>query len=1258
MQAQVQDPSSKHGWRVALDTGGTFTDFVAWDPAGNERRLKLPSDGSLTGMCVAQTGAELSITTQYGMAMHARYFVGMMLSVSNVDIGIVVDYVDDCVKLAQPPRKPLATPVAVRFAPPHVGGLDAPALGVRILTDTAPGAPLPALALRLSTTRGTNALLEGRGARVGVLVSDGLDGLLAIADQTRDDLFARVPKPRVPLSTLVRAIPERRVSRVHGSLATDRSTLRVSRDELLRSAAELRSAGAEIIVVSLAHALEHKREQELCAMLEGAGFRAIAASDLAQHGRLLTRTETAVVHATIHDTMRRFVDRASDSVSQDRVEIFTSAGVLQRAATFLARDTLLSGPAGGANAMLAVAARHGLDHALGFDMGGTSTDVVRIEHGRVALRQESRVGRACVAAPSVAIDTVAAGGGSICTLRDRERRVGPESAGAWPGAAAMQRGGPLTLTDVNLLLGRIPSNIGSLALDVDASARALTEILSASATPEVREQTLRAFLDIANARMALAIERLAVRDAHDPSTHTLIAFGGAGGQHACAIADRLHMQRIVFPKHAGFLCAIGVAQAHCAQFATVSMLCALDEAHMQQLADGVARARTDATAALLSSDDGACICDAAIVSLRLRGQESSLEVPFASLACMRDSFLDAFKRRYGYDAPQRPIEIESVAIRVSINTAWTSGSVDAPRSNRREHPEHIIDRNSLAPATQLHGPLLVTDLGDTVALDEGWSAIVHASGDLVATRASRPPSRASAAEGELFAARLEAIALGMGEMLERTALSPNIRDRLDFSCAVLDVNGTLIQNAPHLPVHLGALGVCVREVMRVLTLDEGDVAVTNHPAFGGSHLPDLTAIAPVYLEGTRIAFVAVRAHHAELGGTRPGSFPPDATCLAEEGVVFAPYKAITRGVFDEAHTRELLTTAPYPSRLPEENLADLSAQFAALAYGARNIAALAIELGREGFATRAEAELVSSHKRLARAIARSDIPPFHTPRRVSHQLDDGTPIALALGTLPDGRLRIDFNGSGAVHPRNFNAPLCVTRAAVLYALRLFVDEPVPMNEGLLRAVDLCVPEGVLNPPFSSDPALCPPVVAGNVETSQQVVAAMIDALALSAQSQTTMNNVLFGSPTFGVYETIGGGAGAGATHRGADAVHVHMSNTRLTDIDVLERRAPVVIRRHAVRANSGGAGLHRGGDGIVRSYEFLAPVELSFFGSMRTQSPQGKHGGLDGCAGTEECTTRDGACSMLTGGVHALNLDAGSVFTVSTPGGGGFGHSA
>ena len=320
-------------------------------------------------------------------------------------------------------------------------------------------------------------------------------------------------------------------------------------------------------------------------------------------------------------------------------------------------------------------------------------------------------------------------------------------------------------------------------------------------------------------------------------------------------------------------------------------------------------------------------------------------------------------------------------------------------------------------------------------------------------------------------------------------------------------------------------------------------------------------------------------------------------------------------VLVEAHTRELLTTAPYPSRLPEENLADLSAQFAALAYGARNIAALAIELGREGFATRAEAELVSSHKRLARAIARSDIPPFHTPRRVSHQLDDGTPIALALGTLPDGRLRIDFNGSGAVHPRNFNAPLCVTRAAVLYALRLFVDEPVPMNEGLLRAVDLCVPEGVLNPPFSSDPALCPPVVAGNVETSQQVVAAMIDALALSAQSQTTMNNVLFGSPTFGVYETIGGGAGAGATHRGADAVHVHMSNTRLTDIDVLERRAPVVIRRHAVRANSGGAGLHRGGDGIVRSYEFLAPVELSFFGSMRTQSPQGKHGGLDGCAG-------------------------------------------
>ncbi|MFM1823070.1 MAG: hypothetical protein RI967_1336, partial [Planctomycetota bacterium] len=512
--------------------------------------------------------------------------------------------------------------------------------------------------------------------------------------------------------------------------------------------------------------------------------------------------------------------------------------------------------------------------------------------------------------------------------------------------------------------------------------------------------------------------------------------------------------------------------------------------------------------------------------------------------------------------------------------------------------------------------------------------------------------RAGAAEGELFAARLESIALGMGHVLERTALSPNIRDRLDFSCAVLDADGTLVQNAPHLPVHLGALGVATRAVARALDLAEGDVAVVNHPAFGGSHLPDVTTVAPVHLEGARVAYVAVRAHHAEIGGTRPGSFPPDARSLAEEGVVLAPFLAVSRGAFDRDGARARFAGGPHPSRNPDENLADLEAQLAATRHGVDGVRALAAELGAEGFARRAADELARAERALLRAVAAR--PP--AARTATRLLDDGTPITASVA-VADGRLRIAIASPVARHPRNFNAPRAVTQAAAMYALRLFVDEPVAMNEGLLRAVDLEIAPSMLAPAFDRDPARCPPVVAGNVETSQTVVAVLVEALGLSAESQSTMNNVLFGNAAFGVYETLGGGAGAGPAYAGASAVHVHMSNTRLTDVEVLERRAPVIVRAFRVRAGSGGAGRHPGGDGLVRSYEFRTPVSLSFFGSRRVHAPAGMAGGAPGACGTQHATVGGGAIDARAS-VLSLELGAGDVFTVETPGGGGWGAPA
>ena len=1310
----TDNPGDSPRWHIALDTGGTFTDLVARSPDGRMQRAKVPSDGSLSGTVLASDGRKLRIAAAARLAYPDGLLDGWSVVVSGIDLRVSVDrQIGEQLLLSRPVAAGRGD--SVRFVPPTRGDgsatIDAPRVGMHILTNTPPSRALPPISLRLSTTRGTNALLEGRGARVGVLVSEGLDGVVEIGDQTRDDLFARVPRPRRNLASVVACLPER-------TLADGSVRARADDESIRAAAAELRAKGADTIVVSLAHALvDPARERSVASAAGG-----IAASSVAPHPRLLTRTETAVVHARIAPTLARFVEdatratqgaapsahdeTAAGAVSAGEAFIFTSAGILQRAQRFLARDTLLSGPAGGARALARVAGRHGFARAVGFDMGGTSSDVARVEDGRVALRGETRIGRATVAAPGLAIDSVAAGGGSVCRFRDGALEVGPESAGAAPGPACFGRGGPLTISDVNLLAGRLVSDFESIALDREKAEAALDETLEAmrvarrgSARDEPQDtaatraidgtvDTLGAFLDIANARMALAIENLCVRDGVDPAGHALVAFGGAGGQHACAIAERLGLDRIVFPRHAGFLCAQGVLDARLARIESEPVLKPL-AGGLQHLNAACAKATAAALEAL--AHDGVEASDAVVertASLRLSGQEATIDCEIRHDRATLDAgdaaeltarFHARFEALFGYAPPPRGIEVDSV--RAEARDARPANNADAPHhgldalhappvaydrvpilSGGTVVEAALFRRGDLVAGQRVEGPALVLDVGDTVVLDAGWTAKVDASGDLLASRRAPFAPRTSAAVAELFAARLESIALGMGHVLERTALSPNIRDRLDFSCAILDHAGNLIQNAPHLPVHLGALGACVRGVARALDLAPGDIAVTNHPAYGGSHLPDVTCVAPVHVDGTLRAFVAVRAHHAEIGGTRPGSFPPDAANLAEEGVVLAPFHAVRGGAFDAAGSRARFAGGAFPSRNPDENLADLSAQIAAARHGVRAVAELARELGDERFARLAGGELVRAERALRRRIARLEP---DAPHAASRELDDGSRIAVRLVREDrDGepRLLVDFTGSAGVHPRNFNAPRAVTQAALLYALRLFVDEPVPMNEGLLRAVEVVLPTGMLNPPFAEDPERCPPVVAGNVETSQSVVAVLVEALGLAAESQSTMNNVLFGNDSFGVYETLGGGAGAGLVAGrpadGASAVHVHMSNTRLTDIDVLERRAPVVIRRFSVRLGTGGPGAGRGGDGLVRSYEFLAPVALSMFASRRRTAPKGLEGGLDGAVGRQSVQC-DKHSEMLDqpGGVFALDLPAGGILSVETPGGGGWGSA-
>ena len=1273
------DPSLR--WVVAIDTGGTFTDVVARGPNGQISRVKVPSDGSISATVVSCARGSLRIAPAAGLTLPDGFLDGWMLSAPvagtgnallvRTQRGTTVE-LDDAVELAE------GTPL--RFMQRQRGGadwIDAPRIGLHIVTATPLSEALAPIELRLSTTRGTNALLEGRGAKVGVLVSDGLTGVVEIGDQTRENLFARVPVRTGALAHAVRAIGER-------TLASGQAHMRADNAQLHAAADALRAEGCDCIVVSLAHALLNEREAQITAELDTPSMRVIAAAAVAPHARLLTRTETACVHARIAPILSQFVVDATRGSSEpfshapepfshapeSRAFIFTSAGVLQSAATFAARDTLFSGPAGGACAVAGVARRHAIARAVGFDMGGTSSDVTRTCDGSVALRSESRIARATVAAPSVAIDSVAAGGGSICRVRDGAFEVGPESAGSDPGPACYGRGGPLTISDVNLLAGHFAPGFESMSLDRAAAERALNSAIDEHGC--TRAAAISAFLDIANARMALAIETLCIRDGVDPRGHSLIAFGGAGGQHACAIATRLGLDRIVFPRFAGFMCAQGVFDAEPARFETTPVLLPLRGigARLNEI-----HALTAMRARQALSADG--FTDAAdgetSVALRLSGQESTIEVDFGDEATLESQFRARFLELFGYAPPARAIEVVSlrtraIASRVHARTQDAAsetpaveddarlGSTANPRRDpiprrdpnpRRDSPLH---RDALHSGTVIDGPALIVDIGETVVLEAGWCAIVHQSGDLVATRTSAIAARSSNAEQELFSARLESIALSMGHVLERTALSPNIRDRLDFSCAVLDRDGALVQNAPHLPVHLGALGVCVRSVAAVLELAEGDIAVTNHPAFGGSHLPDVTTVAPVFVGGLRVGYVAVRAHHAEIGGTRPGSFPPDARVLAEEGVVLAPFLAMRAGSFDLAGCRARFADAPFPSRNPDENIADLLAQIAATRHGVTQMQALATELGA-AFPARCAGELDRADRAL-RAKLRS------WPEREVHaqrQLDDGSVIRVRVERVDD-RLQIDFSGSAPVHRGNFNAPRAVTQAATLYALRLFIDRDVPMNEGLLRAVDLIVPEGMLNPSFSADPTCCPPVVAGNVETSQSVVATLIEAFAIAAESQSTMNNVLFGDATFGVYETLGGGAGAGLGLDGASAVHVHMSNTRLTDVDVLERRAPVVIRRFEMRPHSGGNGAQHGGNGLIRSYQFLRPVSLSFFGSRRKFAPQGLDGGQPGACATQQAVI-GGIAIDCSDAVLALELGIGDQFTVQTPGGGGFGRA-
>ncbi|HEX4952309.1 MAG TPA: hydantoinase B/oxoprolinase family protein [Thermoanaerobaculia bacterium] len=1262
-------------WRIWVDTGGTFTDCLALDPEGRLHRAKVLSTSALRGRLRAQL-SPLRLEIDAPWRVPAGFFRGAGFRLLGSAETLEITGFDAAAAILE-----LAGPLAGGHAAPGSGfeitfDEEAPLLAARLVTGTPAGESLPPLELRLATTKGTNALLERKGARVAFFVTRGFGDLLEIGTQQRPELFALAVEKRRPLPAAVVEVEER--------LAADGSVLReLDLDALERAARELLALGIEVAAVALLHAFRNpEHERRVAARLRELGLRHVSASaELAPRIKLLPRAETAVVDAYLAPIVGGYLERVRGALGSGRLLAMTSAGGLVPAPSFHAKDSLLSGPAGGVVGSAWAARRSGFSKVIAFDMGGTSTDVSRFD-GDFDYAFDHRVGDALLAAPALAIETVAAGGGSICRFDGQQLKVGPESAGASPGPAAYGAGGPLAVTDVNLLLGRLVPERFAIPLDPRAAQLAFEELARAAGGAE--EELLAGLLEIADERMAEAIRQVSVARGYDPAGYALLAFGGAGGQHACAVAELLGIATVLVPPDAGLLSAAGLGAAVLERFAERQVLAPLAAvaAGLPALLDGLAAEAGRKLEAEAGESGGGVEIEVRrrIAHLRLVGQESALAVEVVSGEDLEAAFARAYREIYGY-APEGAVEVESVRVIVSTvapvaeesplecgdasplsEVPGTSGTAPGRRQRAflggawAEVP--VLDREALPPGSRLAGPALVAESHGTTVVAPGWELEVDGAGALVLRHrleeASTAPrrSRPEAVELELFTHRFEAVAREMGEMLRRTARSTNVKERLDFSCGLLDAAGKLVVNAPHIPVHLGALGLCVRRVRETLALAPGDVAVTNHPAWGGSHLPDVTVITPVFTAGKHpelLGHVASRAHHAEIGGITPGSMPPGARRLIEEGVVLPPSYLLRRG---EPRWREIeiaLAAPPYPSRAIVDNLADLAAAVAANHRGAAVLQRLAAEHGAETVRRMMRALADKAAERAEAALRRLGT----LEARATELLDDGSPLTVQV-TVEDGRARFDFTGSSPVHPGNLNAPLAVVKSAVLYVLRLLVAEPLPLNEALLRPVELVLPGGLLAPEFPADPAEAPAVVGGNVETSQRLVGLLLKALELAAGSQGTMNNLIFGNDRFGYYETVAGGCGAGPGFAGASAVHSHMTNTRITDPEILEHRYPVRLERFAVRRGSGGEGRWRGGDGVLRELTFLEPVTLSLLTQNRVRGPYGLAGGEPGAPGRQVLLHPDGTSEELAA-IDGRQAAAGDRLVLETPGGGGWG---
>ncbi len=1198
------------GWQFWVDRGGTFTDIVAMQPGGNLVTHKLLSENP----------------KQYA---------------------------------------------------------DAAIQGIRDLLGLDPEEVLPAEqidAVKMGTTVATNALLERAGEPTLLVTTQGFKDALRIGYQTRPDLFSLdVVLPEMLYSDVLE-VKERVSARGELVEPLDELQARVGLQQAF-------DKGIRSIAILFMHGYRYAdHEQRVATMAREIGFSQVSvSSEVSPLMKLVSRGDTTVVDAYLSPVLRRYVDQVSRALSGmeeagGRLMFMQSNGGLTDAHRFQGKDAILSGPAGGIVGMVRTADSAGFEKLIGFDMGGTSTDVSHYA-GDFERAFETEVAGIRLRAPMMLIHTVAAGGGSILQFDGARFRVGPDSAGANPGPACYRNGGPLTVTDCNVMLGKLqpehfPHVFGPTA-DQPLDQRVVTEaftILAAEieqATGESRtlEQVAEGFLAIAVENMANAIKRISVQRGYDVSEYTLCCFGGAGGQHACLVADSLAVKRIYLHPYSGVLSAFGMGLADMRLMREKAVEGVLEEALMPLLTKELAELQASGEREM----QGQGVAEQHIQSeqklhLRYQGSDTALVVKYASLEQVINTFEQAHRQRFGFISPEKALVVEALQVEVigisnppELDGLIMAGEGESKPINSyqavmsgRQWNTPFYARESLPVDIAINGPAVIVESTGTIVVEPGWQATLTSKGDILLERYQPLPARVAVGTSvdpimlEIFNNLFMSIAEQMGLILENTAASVNIKERLDFSCAIFDSTGDLIANAPHMPVHLGSMGESIKTVIRERqsSMRRGDAYALNAPYNGGTHLPDITIIKPVFDDAGEavIFYVASRGHHGDIGGISAGSMPPDSTSVEQEGILIDNVKVVDQGHFLEDEVRELIASGPYPARNPDANVADFQAQLAACEKGMQELLRMVDHFSLEvvhAYMQHVQNNAEESVRRVLDVLKDGEF---------CYQMDDGNQVCVKITLKKEARSAvIDFTGTSPQHPGNYNAPSAICKAAVLYVFRCLVDDMIPLNEGCLKPLEIIIPEGsMINPRY---PAA---VVAGNVETSQVIVDTLLGALGVAAASQGTMNNFTWGNGEYQYYETICGGSGATAKQPGTDAVHTHMTNSRLTDPEVLEWRFPVRLEAFSVRHGSGGTGAHGGGNGCERRVRFLEPMTANMLAGHRSVAPYGVAGGSSGKIGVNYVEHTDGKVTEL-GATGQVEMHRGDLFVIKTPGGGGYG---